>query len=692
MFAILDLIPAAVAISGAGDGIVRYGNEELRTVLRPTGDVTGRQLDEVLGAPGAHAAIIASVAAVVRTGAILGTSTNPPTSHGVELEVRRGSGESTWLVAESRRLVSGVHRGAILTMFRTAAQKHGPLEPVDAPRSALELLAELPEKNPGPVCRLARDGTVLMANAAARRFLGAEHLRGLNWIDVCPGMTRRIWGDVLGLDDRISIEVERGGTDILFTYIRSETGDLVFAYGADITARRRSERLLAEQAARLAEVARFPEMNPGPVMRVDDETGSVLMANAAARDVFGEEIVGRAWRDLCLAIDDHAWRRILGSTSTVPLEARIGGRDFVFAHRYDVDTGLVFVFGADISAQKQAEHALRQSERMATLGTLAAGVAHELNNPAAAARRAAQQLRDAFARLEDARFRLEAATMPQAAWRNLQALETQAREHSAAPSDLAPLDRADREDRMEGWLDDHGVADPWNLVGPLVAQGLDESALEDLAEMLDTHRLTLVLSWTAAAFHVYSLAHEIGEGASRISEIVGALKSYSYLGQAPVQLVDIREGLDNTLVILRNKLKAGIEVQREYGSDVPPITAFGSELNQVWTNLLDNAADALGGRGRVTIRTRRDGDWAVVEITDDGPGITDDVRSRVFDPFFTTKEPGKGTGLGLSTSFSIVTEKHHGSITVQSRPGETTFTVRLPIEMPMASAPASMPD
>jgi len=178
---------------------------------------------------------------------------------------------------------------------------------------------------------------------------------------------------------------------------------------------------------------------------------------------------------------------------------------------------------------------------------------------------------------------------------------------------------------------------------------------------------------------VHQLLYEIGQGSARISEIVRALKSYSYLGQAPVQWIDLHEGLDNTLVILRNKLKAGIEVHRDYAADMPSVHAFGSELNQVWTNLLDNAADAMDGKGTLTIRTRRQDPWAVVEIEDNGPGIPPALQSRIFDPFFTTKAPGKGTGLGLSTSYSIVTDKHHGRIDVESRPGMTRFTVRLPI-------------
>jgi signal transduction histidine kinase len=181
---------------------------------------------------------------------------------------------------------------------------------------------------------------------------------------------------------------------------------------------------------------------------------------------------------------------------------------------------------------------------------------------------------------------------------------------------------------------------------------------------------------------VYTLLNEIGQGSTRISEIVGALKSYSYLGQAPVQSVNIHEGIDNTLVILRNKLKTGITVHREYDLNLRPIVAYGSELNQVWTNLLDNAADALNGKGEIIIRTKHSEKSVQVEIEDNGPGIPKEIQSRIFDPFFTTKELGKGTGLGLSTSYSIIVEKHNGEISIESKPGQTCFTIVLPINLP----------
>ena len=328
------------------------------------------------------------------------------------------------------------------------------------------------------------------------------------------------------------------------------------------------------------------------------------------------------------------------------------------------------------------EMALRQSEKLATLGTLAAGVAHELNNPAAAASRAAEQLRDAFARLEEAHRGLEAARLSSGERGTLETLDREARERAARPSDFDALARSDREAAVEEWLDERGIAQGWELAPPLAAQGLDSGALERLAGSLPAGALPPVLGWAAAVFPVYSLLHEIGEGSARISEIVGALKSYSYVGQAPVQAVNLHEGIDNTLVILRNKLKAGINVRRDYAADLPHVAAFGSELNQVWTNILDNAADAMNGHGEISIRTRRENGWAVVEIEDDGPGIPEEVQPKIFDPFFTTKEIGKGTGLGLSTSHAIVTRKHRGEIRVDSRPGKTRFTVRLPIELP----------
>jgi signal transduction histidine kinase len=655
-------LPVGVAVFDR-TGTVAWANPELERLLGAA-DLVGRALDDVLGQPGALAALAEAAAHPDLPDAELACTVD---------------GRELWLTSCCRGVADG-RADQLVAVFVDSTARHAAATEHAERTNALQLLAEFPEKNPGPVGRLSRDGTVVMANAAARRFIGQGDIRGRCWIDICPGMNWEVWSEVLD-GQAVIHEAEHDGVFVQFTHVVADAGDLVFVYGANVTARRREEQLVAAQAARLAEVARFPEMNPGPVLRMGPDA-KLLMANAAARKVFGEELIGCDWRDLCPGIETSWWMEVLDADDVRFHEARIGERAFVFAHRFDPASQLMFVFGADVTAQKTAERALRQSERMATLGTLAAGVAHELNNPAAATRRAAEHLTIALARLEDAHRALDDAGLSPAALAVLRELEARARTTAGRVSALSSVERSDLEAEAEDWLDDHGVDDAWDLAPALVAQGLGVDDLDRLAGALGPGHIGVGLAWASAAHRAQALAHEIGQGSARISEIVQAMKSYSYLGQAPVQAVDVHEGLDSTLVILRNKLKQGIDVRREYGADLPPVAAYGSELNQVWTNLLDNAADAMGGQGSITIRTSRDGDQVVVEVVDDGPGIPEGIQQHVFDPFFTTKEPGKGTGLGLSTSYSIITEKHRGSLAVTSRPGETRFTVRLPIDTP----------
>jgi signal transduction histidine kinase len=224
------------------------------------------------------------------------------------------------------------------------------------------------------------------------------------------------------------------------------------------------------------------------------------------------------------------------------------------------------------------------------------------------------------------------------------------------------------------------VQNGWDLAPTLVNLGYDCERLTSLMADFTSSQFRAVIDWLNCTYVIYGLLDEIGLGAGRITEIVKALKGYTYLDQAPIQTVDIQEGLESTLVILRSKLKQGITVHREFAPDLPHIQAYGSELNQVWTNIIDNAIDAMDGVGEITLRTRVNGKWAIVEIEDNGPGIPEAIQPNLFDPFFTTKPPGKGTGLGLNISHNIVVQKHDGRIDVYSRPGSTRFEVRLPLD------------
>jgi PAS domain S-box-containing protein len=319
-------------------------------------------------------------------------------------------------------------------------------------------------------------------------------------------------------------------------------------------------------------------------------------------------------------------------------------------------------------------------EKMASLGKLSAGMAHELNNPAAAAQRGAAQLEMAFAKWPDIQQNMGELGLEGAQARILTDLDRIAKEHARQPAELDALARSDRETGVEAWLRQRGIDTTGELVPSLVSMDLCVTDLEVLAADLSTTQFQIVLDWLSFKFSIYSLVAEIGLGAGRIVEIVKALKTYTYVDQAPVQSVDVRQGLDNTLIILHNKLKKGVTVVREYAEDLPLIQAYASELNQVWTNLIDNAIDAMDGKGTLTIRARREENWVQVDIEDDGVGVPEEIQAKIFDPFFTTKAPGQGTGLGLNISRSLVVQRHQGQISLGSRPGNTRFTVRLPVD------------
>jgi signal transduction histidine kinase len=244
--------------------------------------------------------------------------------------------------------------------------------------------------------------------------------------------------------------------------------------------------------------------------------------------------------------------------------------------------------------------------------------------------------------------------------------------------ELSPLERGDLEERIEGWLESRGVEGAEQFAGDLAEMGYGTAELERLAGSYSVAQMAGVIPIVCQSYRARTLLAEIAQGSREIAAIVKAMKSYVYLDQGPVQEVDLHEGLENTLIILRHKLKKGITVRREFQPDLPRVPAHGSELNQVWTNLIDNAADALGGKGQVSLRTRREGDWAVVEVEDDGPGIPPEIQPKVFTLFFTTKPMGQGSGQGLSTAYGIV-RRHGGTLDFRSEPGRTVFTARLPL-------------
>ena len=326
---------------------------------------------------------------------------------------------------------------------------------------------------------------------------------------------------------------------------------------------------------------------------------------------------------------------------------------------------------------KDLEIKLRQQEKLAALGKLSAGLAHELNNPAAAGRRAAKQLNSAIASLQQNMLSLRGKHFSVRHRQLLSQLQQQALERANCPS-LSPLEQSDREDELTDWLESLGAENAWDLSPSLVSAGIKRSQLEALATEMEAEAFTEALMWLEATLTMNGLVGEVEQSTIRISDLVGAIKNYSYMDRGEIQSVDLHEGLDNTLKILHHKLKYGVTVNKEYSKDLPQVSVYGGELNQVWTNLIDNAIDAMDGKGELTIRTSLENDCILVEIIDNGSGIPTELQSRIFEPFFTSKGVGKGSGLGLDISRRIVVQKHKGNLRFESQPGKTNFQVRIP--------------
>lgn len=325
----------------------------------------------------------------------------------------------------------------------------------------------------------------------------------------------------------------------------------------------------------------------------------------------------------------------------------------------------------------------QQQDRLAALGKLSAGLAHELNNPASAAKRAALALSEAQEALRDATTRLDSQNLTAEQRKAIVVFERQALQHAQAAAAMDSLTQSEQEEAITNWLEKHGIKAQWKLAPTLAEASLDVAWLESLHGQIGDIALNEALTRIVSQVLAKKLTKEIESSTGRISELVKAIKEYSYMDQAPVQEIDIHQGIDSTLVMLKYKLKHGITVERQYDQTLPKVCAHGSELNQVWTNLIDNAADAMKNGGKLTIRTARDQSGVLVEICDTGSGIPAEIQGKIFEPFFTTKKMGEGTGLGLDAVYRII-RKHHGNISVESEPGNTRFQVRLPLKQPTA--------
>jgi signal transduction histidine kinase len=334
--------------------------------------------------------------------------------------------------------------------------------------------------------------------------------------------------------------------------------------------------------------------------------------------------------------------------------------------------------GLFIGGQRTRE-AIGQRERLLALGSLTAGLTHELNNPAAAAVRATSTLRERVTAMRGKLKMLAKGNYPVATFEALVELQERAAERVAKAPQLDPIAESDAEDVLTDWLEDHGCSSAWQVAAVFVQAGLDTEWLDSVLDVVGTEMLEPALRWLNYTVETELLINEIQDSATRISTLVGAAKQYSQLDRAPFQVVDIHDLLASTVLMMSAKL-TGVTVVKRWDKTLPKIPAYAAELNQVWTNLIDNAAQAMGGAGTLTITTGRDGDCIVVEIGDTGTGIPQEIQNRIFEPFFTTKPVGEGTGLGLDIAWRIIVNKHHGDLSVTSEPGDTRFRIRLPIQ------------
>jgi len=337
---------------------------------------------------------------------------------------------------------------------------------------------------------------------------------------------------------------------------------------------------------------------------------------------------------------------------------------------------------------RETARAETQRDKLAALGKLSAGLAHELNNPAAAAQRAAASLREALQTVREASIRLARHALSAEQREVVIRFENEAGSF-APPIPTDPLAQSDREEQITAWIENRHMPNAWKIAPVLADAGVDATKLEGLAGQVGESVLGDALIRISSILTISKLIAEIDHSTKRISDMVRAIKEYSYMDQPAMQEIDVHAGLESTLTIFGHRLKSGVRVVRDYDTTLPRVCAYGGELNQIWTNLIDNAIDAMQGKGEIGLRTTREIDRVLVEVRDTGPGIPAEIQPRIFDPFFTTKGVGEGTGLGLDAVCRIV-KNHHGEIRVNSRPGDTRFQVYLPIAQPKAQPVAEL--
>ena len=451
------------------------------------------------------------------------------------------------------------------------------------------------------------------------------------------------------------------------------------------------EKLSGEQLAWLCEHGRIEHHEPGWVAREGDPATCffVLLDGTIglSRRIGEDEVEINRTSDR--GVYAGAWSAFLGERTsqnyTASLRAYTPVRffvlpadDFTELMQQWFPMALHLLEGVFLG-QQRTQSQVAQRERLLALGSLSAGLTHELNNPAAAAVRATSSLRERVAGMRSKLALIANGTWDRNALGSLIELQQRAVEHVAKAPELSPLEASDLEDQLVDWFDDHGVRAGYELAPAFVQAGIDVGWLDQVADTVEADVLEGAVRWLNYTLETELLMNEIEDSTTRISTLVTAAKQYSQMDRAPHQVLDVHELLDSTLVMLSRKLVEGVSVVKEYDRSLPAIPVYGAELNQVWTNLIDNALQAMDGTGTLTLRTSRIEDLLQVEIADTGPGIPAEIVGRIYEPFFTTKAVGEGTGLGLDICWRIVVNKHHGDLRVESEPGHTVFRVRLPI-------------